>query len=125
MAHERWMSFKDIRVMVLGCTAISMPSIAGCGMEAEARDGITRRTHLVTASADEFETLPNLPHNACNDTSLPPSFGTNFPTPRDRFALGWSSQSAIGWQGNWYPALAYASGSYFARGVPTTFAQGH
>jgi len=71
-----------------------------------------------------FETLPQLPVNACNNTSLPKSFGTNFPTPRDPFAFGWFDQSAIGWQGNWYPAFAYLSGSYFARGVPTTFAQG-
>jgi hypothetical protein len=71
-----------------------------------------------------FETLPNLPQNACNNTSLPRSYGTNFPTPRDPFAFGWFNQSAIGWQGNWYPAFSYLSGSYFARGVPTTFTQG-
>ncbi|MGH9885169.1 MAG: RICIN domain-containing protein, partial [bacterium] len=71
-----------------------------------------------------FETLPNLPVNACNNTSLPKSFGTNFPTPRDPFAFGFFDQSAIGWQGNWYPVFAYLSGSYFARGVPTTFTQG-
>jgi hypothetical protein len=71
-----------------------------------------------------FETLPNLPVNSCNNTSLPKSFGTNFPTPRDPFAFGWFDQSAFGWQGNWYPAFAYLSGSYFARGVPTTFTQG-
>jgi hypothetical protein len=71
-----------------------------------------------------FEPLPNLPVNACNNSSLPRSFGTNFPTPRDPFAFGWFNQSAIGWQGNWYAAFAYLSGSYFARGVPTTFNQG-
>jgi hypothetical protein len=71
-----------------------------------------------------FETLPSLPVNACNNASLPKSFGTNFPTPRDPFAFGWFDQSAIGWQGNWYPAFAYLSGSFFARGVPTTFTQG-
>ena len=71
-----------------------------------------------------FETLPNVPINACNNSSLPRSFGTNFPTPRDPFAFGWFNQSAIGWQGNWYPAFSYLSGSYFARGVPLTFTQG-
>ncbi|HKE13439.1 MAG TPA: RICIN domain-containing protein [Kofleriaceae bacterium] len=71
-----------------------------------------------------FETLPALPQNACNNTSLPRSYGTNFPTPRDPFAFGWFDQSAIGWQGNWYPAFSYLSGSYFARGVPSTFTQG-
>jgi hypothetical protein len=72
-----------------------------------------------------LEPLPNLPINACNNSSLPRSFGTNFPTPRDPFAFGWFNQSAIGWQGNWYAPFAYLSGSYFARGVPTTFRQGN
>ena len=76
------------------------------------------------ADSGSFETLPNMPVNACNDSTLPKSFGTNFPTPRDPFAFGWFDQSAIGWQGNFYPAFAYLSGSYFARGVPTTFTQG-
>jgi hypothetical protein len=71
-----------------------------------------------------FQTLPNLPTNACNNASLPKDFGTNFPTPRDPFAFGFFNQSAFGWQGNFYPAFAYLSGSYFARGVPTTFTQG-
>jgi len=71
-----------------------------------------------------FQTLPNLPTNVCNNTSLPKDFGTNFPTPRDPFAFGFFNQSAIGWQGNFYPVFAYLSGSYFARGVPTTFTQG-
>src|SRR5262245_40411759 len=71
-----------------------------------------------------FEALPNLPVNACNDSSLPRSFGTNFPTPRDPFAFGWFNRSAIGWQSNWYAAFAYLSGSYFARGVPTRFTAG-
>lgn len=71
-----------------------------------------------------FQTLPSLPTNVCNNTSLPKDFGTNFPTPRDPFAFGFFNQSAIGWQGNFYPVFAYLSGSYFARGVPTTFTQG-
>src|SRR5262245_49055889 len=75
------------------------------------------------AAITAFDPLPNLPVNACNDASLPRSFGTNFPTPRDPSAFGWFNQSAIGWQGNWYAAFAYLSGSYFARGVPTRFTQ--
>jgi hypothetical protein len=71
-----------------------------------------------------FQTLPNLPTNVCNNTSLPKDFGTNFPTPRDPFAFGFFNQSAIGWQGNFYPVFSYLSGSYFARGVPNTFTQG-
>ena len=76
------------------------------------------------AAITAFDPLPNLPVNACNDSSLPRSFGTNFPTPRDPFAFGWFNQSAIGWQSNWYAAFAYLSGSYFARGVPTRFTAG-
>jgi len=79
---------------------------------------------VADGSSGAFETLPQLPLNVCNNTSLPKSFGTNFPTPRDPFAFGWFNQSAIGWQGNWYPAFAYVSGSYFGRGVPNTFTQG-
>ncbi|MFC0111687.1 hypothetical protein [Kibdelosporangium aridum] len=71
-----------------------------------------------------FEPVPAMPHNACNNMSLPRSYGTNFPTPRDPYAFGWFNQSAIGWQDNWYPAFAYLSGSYFARGVPATYSQG-
>jgi hypothetical protein len=82
------------------------------------------RVPSFVADGPEFETLPNLPINACNNNNLPRSFGTNFPTPRDPFAFGFFNQSAIGWQGNFYPAFAYISGSYFARGVPTTFTQG-
>jgi len=89
-----------------------------------ALDRVWQVPGFTTDAAPVFETLPNLPVNACNNTSLPKSFGTNFPTPRDPFAFGWFDQSAIGWQGNWYPVFAYLSGSYFARGVPTTFTQG-
>ena len=89
-----------------------------------ASDRVFRVANFSDGSATAFETLPNLPINACNDSSLPRDFGTNFPTPRDPFAFGWFNQSAIGWQGNFYPAFAYLSGAYFARGVPTTFTQG-
>ncbi|MBP2326740.1 hypothetical protein JOF56_007125 [Kibdelosporangium banguiense] len=77
-----------------------------------------------TGAVAAYDPVPAMPHNACNNTSLPRSYGTNFPTPRDPYAFGWYNQSAIGWQGNWYPAFSYLSGSYFARGVPTTYAQG-
>lgn len=87
-----------------------------------AADRVWRLPNFVTGGT--FEPVPVMPTNACNNSSLPRSFGTNFPTPRDPFAFGWFNQSAIGWQGNFYPAFAYLSGSYFARGVPTTFTQG-
>jgi hypothetical protein len=71
-----------------------------------------------------FDGLPNLPVNACNNSSLPRSFGTNFPTPNDPFSFGFFNTAALGWEGNWYAPFAYLSGSFFARGVPTTFTQG-
>ena len=101
-----------------GATLVQVPC-------SSAADRVFRVPNFITdGAAPVFETLPQLPVNACNNTSLPKSFGTNFPTPRDPFAFGFFDQSAIGWQGNWYAAFAYLSGSYFARGVPTTFTQG-
>ena len=93
----------------------------GCSTAPERVWGISNFTPDGTPG---FQTLPSLPTNVCNNTSLPKDFGTNFPTPRDPFAFGFFNQSAIGWQGNFYPVFAYLSGSYFARGVPTTFTQG-
>jgi len=74
-----------------------------------------------TATAATFDPLPNLPVNACNNSSLPQDFGTNFPTPSDPYGFGFANQTAIGWEGNIYAPFEYLSGSYFARGVPTTF----
>lgn len=68
-----------------------------------------------------YEPLPALPYNVCNNTSLPRTHGTNFATPDDPYAQGFKNQTAIGWDGNWYPAFSYLSGSYFARGVPNTY----
>jgi len=65
--------------------------------------------------------MPDLPYNACNNTSLPTDYGTNFPTPNDPYGAGYYNQTVIGWEGNWYAPFAYLSGSYFARGVPTTY----
>jgi ricin-type beta-trefoil lectin protein len=65
--------------------------------------------------------LPAVESNSCENSSLPAAFGTNFPTPADPFGQGFSNESAIGWPGNYWPVFAYLSGSYFARGVPTTY----
>jgi hypothetical protein len=74
-----------------------------------------------SASTASYEPLPNLPYNACTDTSLPTDYGTNFATPNDPHGYGYYNQTAIGWEANWYAPFAYLSGSYFARGVPTTY----
>jgi hypothetical protein len=67
--------------------------------------------------------LPNLPVNACHNSSLPQDFGTNFPVPDDPNGFGFANQTVIGWEGNYYAPFAYLSGSYFARGVPDTYQQ--
>lgn len=68
-----------------------------------------------------FLGLPAITPNSCENSSNPASFGTNFPTPADPFGQGFSNESAIGWPGNYWPVFSYLSGSYFARGVPTTY----
>src|ERR1700753_1984021 len=67
---------------------------------------------------------PPLPTNACNNSSLPRDFGTNFATPSDPNGFGYANQTAIGWTGNYYAPFEYLSGSYLARGVPDTYKQG-
>ena len=76
-----------------------------------------------SATQPGYQPLPNLPVNSCNDSTLPISHGTNFPTPSDPYGFGYANQSVIGWEGNWFAPFAYLSGSYFARGVPVTYTQ--
>ena len=71
-----------------------------------------------------LQPLPTLPVNACNDSTLPRDYGTNFATPDDPNGYGFFNQTAIGWEGNIYAPFAYLSGSYFARGVPDQYKQG-
>jgi hypothetical protein len=75
-------------------------------------------------SAGTYQPPPALPVNSCQDSSLPRSYGTNFPVPHDPNGFGFADQSVIGWEGNWYAPFAYLSGSYFARGVPVHYTQG-
>jgi hypothetical protein len=65
--------------------------------------------------------IPAVAPNACHNSSLPNAYGTNFPTPADPYGQGYSNESALGWDGNYWPVFSYLSGSYFARGVPTTY----
>jgi hypothetical protein len=78
----------------------------------------------VPADGVGFEPLPNLPVNSCNDSTLPQSYGTNFPVPGDPHGFGFANQTVIGWEGNIYAPFSYLSGSYFARGVPAHYQQG-
>ncbi|HEX5401554.1 MAG TPA: RICIN domain-containing protein, partial [Pseudonocardiaceae bacterium] len=68
-----------------------------------------------------FQGLPAVAPNACHNAALPKSYGTNFPTPNDPFSQGFFNDTALGWDGNFWPVTSYLSGSFFARGVPTTF----
>ncbi|GAA5200557.1 RICIN domain-containing protein [Rugosimonospora acidiphila] len=65
--------------------------------------------------------IPAVAPNACNNSSLPNAYGTNFPVPADPLGQGFANETALGWDGNYWPVLQYLSGSFFARGVPTTY----
>jgi len=87
--------------------AVAVPAAAGA----------TRRT----PGGDPLQPVPPLPVNACHDSNLPRDYGTNFPTPGDPLGFGFANETAIGWEHNLYAPFEYLSGSYFARGVPTTY----
>ncbi len=70
-----------------------------------------------------FSGLPVINTNACGNSSLARDYGTNFPVPTDPNGQGFSNDTAIGWDGNSWPVFEYLSGSFFARGVTTTFSQ--
>jgi hypothetical protein len=74
--------------------------------------------------ADTFQGLPALAPNGCHNSSLPRGYGTNFTTPNDPFGQGFFNTTAIGWDGNFWPVFEYLSGSFFARGVNSTYATG-
>ncbi|MFJ7214997.1 RICIN domain-containing protein [Amycolatopsis sp. NPDC098790] len=71
--------------------------------------------------SDAYEGIPNLAPNSCKNSGLPRSYGTNFQTPNDPYGQGFQNTTAIGWDGNHWPVSSYLSGSFFARGVPTTY----
>jgi hypothetical protein len=68
-----------------------------------------------------FAGLPVINTNACNNSSLPRDYGTNFPVPSDPNGQGFPDDTVIGWDGNMWPVYEYLSGSFFARGVTTTY----
>lgn len=72
-------------------------------------------------TSDAYQGIPNLAPNACKNSGLPRSYGTNFATPNDPYGQGFQNTTAIGWDGNYWPVSTYLSGSFFARGVPTTY----
>jgi hypothetical protein len=78
----------------------------------------------VPTAAPAYQGVPALPRNACGSSSLPQSYGTNFPVPPDPYGHGFADQSALGWDGNYYPVFAYLSGAFFARGVNNRYTAG-
>ncbi|WP_198545820.1 hypothetical protein [Actinacidiphila yeochonensis] len=99
----------------------------GTGSSAAAASGAAageRQAPPAAAAQTAYQGIPAVSPNSCKNTSLPNAYGTNFPTPADPYGQGFSNQSAIGWDGNYWPAYSYLSGSYFARGVPTTYNSG-
>ena len=52
-----------------------------------------------------FQPLPNLPVNACNDSTLPRDYATNFPVPNDPSGFGFANQTVIGWKLNYLRSL--------------------
>ncbi|MEU4248065.1 RICIN domain-containing protein [Amycolatopsis sp. NPDC026612] len=72
-------------------------------------------------TSDSYQGIPNLAPNACKNSGLPRSYGTNFQTPNDPYGQGFQNTTAIGWDGNYWPVFSYLSGSFFARGVNTTY----
>ena len=57
-------------------------------------------------AAGQYQPLPALPVNSCHDSTLPRSYGTNFPTPADPSGFGFANQTVIGWEGNYYAPFA-------------------
>ena len=82
--------------------------------------GIRGRRH----GTGGFQGLPNVAPNACGSTTLPKSYGTNFPVPSDPNGQGFANETAMGWDGNFWPVIGYLSGSFFARGVHNTYTAG-
>jgi hypothetical protein len=76
-----------------------------------------------SGSGSGFQGLPSFSTNACQNPNLPRSYGTNFPVPSDPNGQGFANETAIGWDGNYWPVLEYLSGSFFARGVVNTYTQ--
>jgi hypothetical protein len=124
-----------VAVPLLGLPALTAPAQAAqatytthatqSSQSSESSKPPAARSGSGTGSGDQaLQPLPALPVNACNDSTLPRDYGTNFPTPNDPNGYGFANQTVIGWESNIYAPFAYLSGSYFARGVPDQYKQG-
>jgi hypothetical protein len=100
-------------------------ALVGMAMPAAAKPaGTGSSVSAGTPGNGQFQPMPTLPVNICQNSALPRDYGTNFPTPGDPDGFGFANQTVIGWEGNYYAPFDYLSGSYFARGVPDTYQPG-
>jgi len=107
--------------LALSCPLLGLPALSPAALAATA---LSAPGAAGRAGGQSLVPLPDLPVNACHDSTLPRDYGTNFPVPDDPHGFGFANQTAIGWEGNIYAPFAYLSGSYFARGVPAHYQQG-
>jgi hypothetical protein len=100
-------------------------TLVGMAMPAAAKPaGTVGSASAGGPGSGQFQPMPTLPVNICQNSALPRDYGTNFPTPSDPDGFGFANQTVIGWEGNYYAPFEYLSGSYFARGVPDTYQSG-
>jgi hypothetical protein len=85
--------------------------------------GVWEVPGFTSGGSGGFSGLPVINTNACGNSSLARDYGTNFPVPTDPNGQGFANDTVIGWDGNSWPVYEYLSGSFFARGVTTTFSQ--
>ncbi|WP_169789855.1 RICIN domain-containing protein, partial [Actinoplanes subtropicus] len=67
--------------------------------------------HGTGGGTPDYQGLPAVDPNGCHNSGLPRAYGTNFRTPADPYGQGFSNQTALGWDGNYWPAFGYLSGS--------------
>lgn len=96
-------------------------TVAVTAKDSTGASGSTSFGWTVNTAGAAYQGIPAVAPNACGNSSLPNAYGTNFPTPSDPYGQGYSNQTALGWDGNYWPVFQYLSGSFFARGVPTTY----
>jgi hypothetical protein len=104
-------------------TTAGTSSVTVTAKDSTGASGATTFSWVVNTSGGTttYLGIPAVAPNACGNSSLPDAYGTNFPTPTDPYGQGYYNETALGWDGNYWPVFEFLSGSFFARGVPTTY----
>jgi hypothetical protein len=102
-------------------TTAGTSSVVVTAKGAAGASGTASFSWMVNTTGQTLLGIPGVAPNSCKNSSLPNAYGTDFPTPTDPFGQGFFNETALGWDGNYWPVYQYLSGSFFARGVPTTF----